>query len=362
MSAAILSPPLSAAVELADTLLRPQAERVDVQGVPRSHLDALAAAGLLGVTAPADVGGGGETASTGRLVTEVLAGACGATWFVWAQHALPLATVLKSTNAAVRDRYLRPLADGTVLSGVAVAHLRRSGPPAVTASRCLGGWRLDGHVDWMTAWGLCDVFMLGAVAGDEVVLALVDARESDALHASDPMPLAAMQGTRTVTLHVEGFFVPDDQVVEVAHAETWLAADRVKTANASAHTFGLHREIVRRLKETAQRRGEPTAGRLAGLLEAEGEDLRGQAYRLIEQTPAVEQVGERLRLRAASLDLVMRSATALMTASGGGGMSLDAAPQRLAREALFQLVQAQTAPVREATLQLLADSVPGATR
>jgi hypothetical protein len=36
-------------------------------------------------------------------------------------------------------------------------------------------------------------------------------------------------------------------------------------------------------------------------------------------------------------------------------MSLDAAPQRLAREAVFHLVQAQTPPVREATLQLLRD-------
>jgi hypothetical protein len=34
---------------------------------------------------------------------------------------------------------------------------------------------------------------------------------------------------------------------------------------------------------------------------------------------------------------------------------LAAAPQRLAREAVFYLVQAQTPQVREATLQLLRD-------
>jgi hypothetical protein len=57
------------------------------------------------------------------------------------------------------------------------------------------------------------------------------------------------------------------------------------------------------------------------------------------------------------LELVVRAATALVTATGGSAMSLDAAPQRLAREALFQLVQAQTAPVREATLRQLARRV-----
>jgi len=51
----------------------------------------------------------------------------------------------------------------------------------------------------------------------------------------------------------------------------------------------------------------------------------------------------------------VRSATALVTATGGSAMSLDSAAQRHLREAAFMLVQAQTGPVREATLQRLLE-------
>ncbi len=350
LSAGSLTSPVLAARHLADDLLRPAAERVDASVVPRSHLDAIAAAGLLGVTAPREHGGGGHAAAVGREVVEELAAACGATWFVYTQHALPLATALRTTNPALFERR-RQLASGELLAGVAVAHLRRLGPPAVTAARVPGGWRFDGHVGWMTSWGICDVFLLAAVAGDEVVLALLEAREQPGLRASAPMRLAAMTATRTVTLDLDGLVVADDDVLEVAAAEPWLEGDRHKTANPSPHTFGLQRECVRRLAETADRRGDVTAGALADQLRQQGEQLRTSAYQLIDDVPAAEWIDDRLAVRAESLELVVRSATALVVATGGSAMAADAAPQRLVREAVFQVVQAQTGPVREATLR-----------
>ena len=356
MTAGTLPRPVAAARTLADDLLRPQAEQVDQGTVARSSLAALGAAGLLGVTAPAEVGGGGEPAAVGREVAELLAGACGATWFVWTQHALPLASLLRSPNDGLRDRRLRPLAAGSLLSGVAVAHVRRPGPPAVLASRTDGGWRFDGHVGWMTSWGLCDVFLLAAVTDDgRMVLALLDAAEQPGLTAGEPMRLAAMTATRTVTLDLAGLVVPDADIVDVADAQAWLAGDALKTANPSPHTFGLQREVVRRLADTADRRGDAVAAGLAGALGAEGERLRTEAYALIDDVPPDEGLEDRLRVRAASLELVVRSATALVTATGGSAMALDAAPQRLAREALFHLVQAQTGPVRAATLRRIEE-------
>ena len=350
------SPCVLAAHRLADEMLRPAAERVDLDGVPRSHLDALAQAGLLGVTAPAEWGGGGEPVSVGREVAELLAGACGATWFVWTQHALPLATLLRSTNESLRDQLLRPMVAGSALSGVAVAHLRRSGPPAVRATRTGGGWLIDGHAGWMTSWGLCDVLLLGAATSDgRIMLAFLDARDQPGLTASPPMALAAMQATSTVALDLRSLFVPDSAVAELADATEWLAADRLKTANPSPHTFGLQREIVHRLRDTAQRREDATVARLADALGREGDRWRDEAYRLIDDVPADEQVEARLRVRAASIELVVRSATALVAATGGSAMGRLAAPQRLAREALFHLVQAQTDAVREATLHLLLE-------
>ena len=351
------TPPVELARSLADDLIRPIAERVDGSVVPRSHLDAWGRAGLLGLAGPTAYGGGGAPAPVVREVTEVLAGACGATWFVATQHAMPLATVAASKNEALTDRLLRGMCTGEVLSGVAVAQLRRPGPPAVVATRTESGWRFDGHVGWMTSWGICDVFLLGGVTADgDVVLAMVAARDGDGLTASSPMSLAAMQATVTVTLDLHGYQVDDTDVAAVLPVATWLAVDAAKTANPSPHTFGLQREAVRRLAETASRRDDGTAAALAQQLGREGERLRRVAYTLIDDVPAQEQIEDRLAVRVASLELVVRTTTALVAATGGAAMAMSAAPQRLVREAVFHLVQAQTAPIREATLQLMRES------
>ena len=348
--------PVERARTLADELMRPAAESVDRTVVPRSHVDAWARAGLLGLAGPPSHGGGGTPAPVVREVTEVLAGACGATWFVTAQHATPLAALTASGNAALRDRWLPGLCSGEVLAGVGVAQLRRPGPPAVTATRVDGGWRFDGHVGWLTSWGLCDVLLLGGASPDgRTVLVLLPARETDGLTASEPLALAVMSATGTVALDLDGLLVADEDVVDVQPTGQWLAADAAKTANVGPHTFGLQREAMRRLDDTAARRGDATAAALAQQLGREGDRLRRVAYVLMDDVPAQEQLDDRLAVRAAALDLSVRATTALVAATGGRAMALDAAPQRLAREAVFHLVQAQTAPVREATLQLLRD-------
>lgn len=351
-----VSPAVARARALAEELVRPSAEQVDATVVPRTHLDAWGAAGLLGLAGPPAYGGGGAPVAVVREVTEVLAGASGATWFVATQHATPLGVLAASANEPLKERLLAGLCSGAVLSGVAVAQLRRPGPPAVTATRVDGGWRFDGHVGWMTSWGICDVLLLGGLSSDgEVVLALLPAREGGGLTASAPMELAAMQATRTVTLDLDGVVATDADVVDVTDAQVWLAVDAARTANAGPHHFGLQRECVRRLAETAARRDDGTAAALAQSLGAEGERLRRVAYALLDDVPLEEHLEDRLEVRASVLELVMRTATALVAATGGSAMGAGAAPQRLAREALFMLVQAQTATTREAQLTLLRE-------
>jgi alkylation response protein AidB-like acyl-CoA dehydrogenase len=345
------------AQRLADELLRPSAEQVDRSTVPRSHLDAWGAAGLLGIAGPRAYGGAQAPAAVQREVAALLAGACGSTWFVATQHTLPVTALAASDNEDLRERRLAALCSGEQLAGVAFSHLRRSGPPPVRATRVDGGWRFDGAVSWLTGWGLCDVLLLaGRTPDDEVVFVLVEAREAPGLTASGPLPLAAMAATRTVALDLDDLRVADADVVEVTGAQGWLAADALRTANASPHVFGLQRECVRRLAETAAARDDGTAAALAHALGQEGVRLRRVAETLVDDVPPDELLDDRLAVRASSLELALRSATALVAATGGSAMSLDAAPQRLAREALFLLVQAQTAPVREAVLQLWRDS------
>lgn len=351
------SQPVRRARELTDDLIRPSAEVVDASVVRREHLDAWAAAGLFGLAGPVSHGGAAAPAPVVREVSALLAGASGATWFVVAQHATPVASLAASTNWALRDRLLPQLCSGQQLGGIALAHLRRPGPPALTATRTSSGWRFDGHVSWLTGWGFIDVVLLhGTTADDQVVAAVVPARASSALCPSEPLQLAAMQASVTVTVDVVGLEVDDADVVAVLPLDDWRTFDAAKTANAGAHTFGVQRECVRRLQQRAAERSDGTAAALAHQLQHEGERLRRVADTLLDDVPPGEHLDDRLAVRASALELAVRSATALVAATGGSGMASGAAPQRLAREALFGLVQAQTPPVREATLRLLREA------
>ena len=74
-------PLVAAARSLADDLLAPCAARVDQEGVPASHVEAIRRSGLLGVSAPVEYGGEGAPGPGARGIPEILGGARGSTWF-----------------------------------------------------------------------------------------------------------------------------------------------------------------------------------------------------------------------------------------------------------------------------------------
>lgn len=337
------------ATRLAEDLLRPEAEQVDIHGVPRSHLDALAAAGLFGVSSAPDDGGSDVDAATMREVTETLAGADASTWFVWTQHHTPVRTLRRSDNDQLRRRMAPMLASGEVVAGVAFTHLRRPGPAPVTATRSADGWTLSGRIDWLTGWQLSDVFLVGAQAGDDVVWSLLPLADRPGVTATS-LGLAAMSGTSTVSVTLESVAVNGEDIVLVEPLSGWRETDRLRTADVSPAVFGVAAEAIRRLDE----RDDPSARLLSAQAADELTSLKLAAYQLMDRVEPTEQLDERLSLRASAHALALRVTAALVAAGAGRSMLLTSAAQRLAREALFLLVQGQTAAVRDATLKSLA--------
>jgi alkylation response protein AidB-like acyl-CoA dehydrogenase len=345
-------PLVRTARSVADEVLAPAAQQVDRTQVPAGHVRRLAAEGLLAPTAPVEVGGGGAPVAAGREVAEALSGACGATWFVTTQHHLPVRTLLETPNEQLRDRWLRPCASGEVLAGIALAHLRR---PRATVSgrRTAQGWRVTGEVPWFTSWGLAELVLLGFRDGDEVVFALVPATDQPGFTAGPRLGLAAMQAARTVTVMLEDYPVGDADLVDRLPYDEWAARDAATTANVTPAVFGLLDAVLTRLEAEGDRRGERATVALAHRLRDAGQDVRTQAYALVDDVPPGQRTTERLALRAAALDLLTTATTGLVAAGAGGSMSLDHPAQRWAREALFHLIQAQTPAVRAATLERL---------
>ncbi|HET9692110.1 MAG TPA: hypothetical protein VFP61_13240 [Acidimicrobiales bacterium] len=318
-----LDDPVAAARRLADEVLWPAA--LDVDGapvVPRHLLDLLADAGLYGVAARAP--------QAYPAVAEALAGGSLATAFVWVQHHSTVRAVA-AAGGDVAQRWLDDLCDGRVRSGIAVAALRRPGPPSMVATAAPGGGvTLDGWAPWVTGWGLIDVVMVAARQGDDLVTCLVDAVEAPGL-AVQQVRLAAVDASSTVLVRCGGLTVGADRVVGRVPYSEWRAGDARGLAGNGLLGLGVAARCAHLLDSLAL---TADVDRLRGLLLAAGPD---------------EVVG----VRADIALLALRAATAVVARGGGASVETGSHAQRLLREAMFLVVFGQTAAIRAAQLTRL---------
>ncbi|MDP9420462.1 MAG: acyl-CoA/acyl-ACP dehydrogenase, partial [Actinomycetota bacterium] len=327
--------------------LAPEAGRVEREGVERATLDRLAAAGLYGLTGPAWAGGGDVPASVYRKVAEWLSGADGNTWLVWFQHHPVVKMLAASPNTDLAGRYLPGLCAGTLQAGVAFSHLRNPSP-SVTATAEGDRWRFSGTQPWCTGWGLIDLVLVGAATDEEVLFALVPAEDGPAVRCAGELSLAAMAGTRTVALALDGLVVEPADLVLRAPRHDWAVADHARSANVQPSVFGIALAALSSLRQT----GAAVAGPLGEALH----DVRARAYRLADEEPTGPGAGvdERLETAAEAILLGVEVTSALVTSLGGKAMVLSHPAQRWAREAMFHLVFAQTGALRSATLAAVA--------
>lgn len=357
--------------EFANRTLAPHANRIDRRGIGRAHLHELAGIGAFGLPFPVDFGGSDAPAPVIREATELIAGACGTTWFCYAQHRSPTAAVLRSENGRLREKWLRPMVSGEAIAGIAFAHLRR--PKQRFWIRDDGdSFILDGALDWVTTWPLANVVLVEGYAKgrdgeqrDEIVSVLIEPPKVDLtksnltdredIQAGPSLALAAMGGTQTWPVAFRGFRVGAGQVVSRKPAGQWLSENAVVSADANPASFGIARAAINEMASLGVATSQPSVVDAARELAAELVALRERAYAEADAAAsdperAVASIEDRTILRAAALNLNLRATSAVVAASGGAAMMLSSNAQRRAREALFLLVQGQTAGLRTASI------------
>jgi alkylation response protein AidB-like acyl-CoA dehydrogenase len=147
-------------------LHRPITERVrSWMGVDADFSRALGAAGLLGLTLPAEYGGGGRGPFARYVVVEELlaAGApVGLHWIADRQSAL---VILNFGTEAQKRRYLPSIARGELFFCIGMSEPGAGSDLAAVrtrAERTDTGWRLSGQKIWTTSAHLCD-YMIALV-------------------------------------------------------------------------------------------------------------------------------------------------------------------------------------------------------
>ena len=345
--------------QLADEFLRPQAmnaDRSDVRGPVADNIDRLGIAGLFGLGIAPEYGGLGSDEVTRHEYTEILASACGVTAFTQQQLQVGIKFVAEADNRPLKKQLLPELAAGRLHCGIALSHLRRSGPPAVRATAVDGGYLVNGSIPWITGWALLDGFVLGTALEDgSHLFAYVDKPHGlSALTVSDPLDLIIMAASDTVEIEVRDLFIPEEFVLSCRPAAELMRADHRTLTTHAALPLGCARGCAGRLRELAQKPGRESLSDTAFALTLEIDACRREALTWnCDCVAHAEYKTYALRARAGANVLALRAAHALVVATGGSAHLRSAAPQRLLREAQFYSTAVQTPDVQASTLDQL---------
>jgi alkylation response protein AidB-like acyl-CoA dehydrogenase len=323
---------------IADDVLFPAAAEVDAKGeVPRSHFDLLAAEGFYGLAAPVELGGAGAGLPELVGALEALAGGCLSTMFTWMQHHGLVAGLLGSPNETLRSRYLAALIRGDLRAGVAFAGVIPE-PPRMRATRVDGGYVFVGKAPFVSGWGSIDLLQLSGRDGETVVNTIVEPVAGPRLSVHE-LELVAAQGTATVELTLDGYFVPEDRVFsETTHA-AFVAGHLFGSRMSGCAALGLAERAARLIEEA----GKPD---VAAALRPEQAEIR------IALDAALGDPASLPKARAAGSELAFRSAGALVAAVGSSAVLAGQHAQRLVREATFLLVAAGRPEIKSALLEI----------
>jgi isovaleryl-CoA dehydrogenase len=152
---------LDALGRVIEEVVGPNARAVDEQGrFPRASVDALGAAGILGLVSSADLGGGGEGMAAAAQVVERLGAACGSTAMVVLMHYA--ATAVLEAHGPEQTR--AQIGAGHHLSTLAFSEAGSRSHfwvplGTATASANGDGVRLDARKSWVTSAAEADSYV-----------------------------------------------------------------------------------------------------------------------------------------------------------------------------------------------------------
>jgi alkylation response protein AidB-like acyl-CoA dehydrogenase len=340
-------------------LVAPNAEKIDRQPEAlRTALQELGRASLLALRVPQTWGGAAVDETTFRCFQEQVARYSGALAFLQAQHQSAGSMLARSENEGLKQAYLPRMGSGEALVGISFAHLRRD-PSPVQAIAVPEGYQIHGNSPWVTGWGFFQTFIVAAALPDgQVVYGMVpfqSNRQQDGgeLLCSEPMPLAVVTSTGTVTVQFNHWFLPTDQVVAIRPLSAQAKSDRLNVLQHSFFALGCARAGLDILATADLQKKSPV---IRSTFESLNQELLDCRHAIFSAKPGVEAFTEQANLRAWAIELAVRCAHAAVVVSRGAANTIDHPAQRVYREALLFSVSGQTTEIMAATLDRLTNN------
>ncbi len=354
-------------------VVEPGAAEVDAHGsFPRKQVDALAEAGILGLTVPAGLGGGGAGLREAAQVVRELGAVCGSTAMIVTMH-YAAAAALAATAAAAGEAgmpadiaaiALADIAAGRHLSTLAFSESGSRShfwAPLSTAAAAGDGETvlLDASKSWVTSAGYADSYVWSSrplAVGGPMTLWLVPAG-ADGLSVAGAFDGLGLRGNASAPMSAEHLPVPRTAMLGQDGAGLDLALMAVLPVFlicSASMSAGLMRRLAEETAEHLQRTQLKHLGQsLAQQAQPRAQlaRLRIEADRtwgLIEETlTAVEQGrGDAqllvLEVKAAAGEAAADAADLALRAGGGAAFRKESPVERLFRDSRAARVMAPT--------------------
>ena len=203
--------------EFARTRIEPNAAAWDrARHFPRDVIDELGKLGFLGMVAPEAFAGMGLDAVTYALALEELAAAdAGVAASVNSHSTLPTTLLVRHGTERQQERWLRPMAHGTLLAGVALAEADAGSDLAALAARAAmrdGAWVLDGTKAWVTNGATADLVVVFA-RSDAGISAFLVPTDAPGYRPGTPADTMGMRTISTGAVVLEGLRLPADHLL-----------------------------------------------------------------------------------------------------------------------------------------------------
>ncbi|ACB00218.1 MULTISPECIES: acyl-CoA dehydrogenase family protein [Cyanophyceae] len=330
--------------------IAPQAEKLDQDPLALGRaLDGLSDRHLLALRVPENLGGSGLSTVEYYQATVAMAAASGTLAFLQTQHQSAASRIAQFGNSE-QQRLLPQMARGDVRIGVGFSHLRRRGEPAVQAMPQGDRYCLTGTIPWVTGYGFFQRAIAGATLPDGsewyglIPLETCQQSEQGEIFCSQPLPLAAMGVSQTVTVKLQNWLVPATDVLVIQPPGTIHKGDHQQVLHHGFFALGCARGVLDWLA-TAE------FDDLAAL-EDHWQVLHDQLFRAIEE-PQTESFQTQLALRLSVIQTAQTFAQIALTWSGGAGNLLTSPAQRFYREAMMYSIFGQTQAIRAAMVKSL---------
>ncbi|MFK5634128.1 MULTISPECIES: acyl-CoA dehydrogenase family protein [unclassified Ornithinimicrobium] len=199
----------------------PHAALVDEEGVfPQESVDALVAAELHAVSIPEAYGGQGVSLLGSVVVAEQVARVCATSQQVTGANELFAIPLLLAASEEQKQRWLRPVADGSCLGAFALSEREAGSDVAAMRTRAVrdgDGWVLRGTKTWITNAGQAGVYVVFAVtdpdAGGRGISAFVVEARDEGMSFGALERKMGLKGSPTREVTFDDLRLPADRLV-----------------------------------------------------------------------------------------------------------------------------------------------------